>query len=405
MKILLCHNYYQHPGGEDSVYLAERDLLTHFGHQVQEYIRRNEEVHVDGCWSKVSLGLQTIWADQSSREIRTLLKREKPDIVHFHNTFPLISPAAYYPCRDAGVPVIQTVQNYRLVCPAASLYRNGHPCRECLDHSLWRGVQHKCYRQSRSVTGTVALMLAFHRWRQTWSEMVDRYIVTTEFVRNKLVEGGLPAEKITVKTNFIFPDPGMREGTGEYALCVSRLVPEKGVRTVLEAFKRMPNTIPLRIVGDGPLRSELEAQRNGQNLSNVRFEGWLPRQRGLESMSGARFLISASEWFEPFGMNIVEAFACGVPVITSSSGGPQEIVEAGRTGMHFRAGDPDDLAVKVQWAWGHPVEMEAMGKAARAEYEAKYSGERNYQLLMKIYDETWSIRRARSDSIALTKER
>lgn len=404
MKVLVCHNYYQHPGGEDCAYLAERDLLTHFGHQVLEYIRRNEEIRVDGLLSKVSLGLQTIWADQSVREIRALLQRERPDIVHFHNTLPLISPAAYYPCRDAGVPVIQTVQNYRFVCPAATLYRNGRPCRECLDHSLWRGVQYKCYRESRSVTAAVALMLAFHRWRQTFSEMVDRYIVASEFVRSKLVEGGLPAEKITVKPNFIFPDPGMRQRTGEYALCVSRLVPEKGVRTLLKAFQRLPNTIPLRIVGDGPSRSELEAHKRGQNLSSVRFEGRLPRQRELESMGGARFLISASEWFEPFGMNIIEAFACGVPVITSSSGAPQEIVEDGRTGMHFTAGDPDDLAVKVRWAWGHPLEMEAMGKAARAEYEAKYSAERNHQLLMKIYDETRNSRRPQSDTTAASRE-
>jgi glycosyltransferase involved in cell wall biosynthesis len=396
MRVLFCHNYYQHPGGEDSAYLAERDLLKHFGHQVQEYLRRNQEIRVDGFLSKASLGLQTIWADQSVREIRSILQREKLDIVHFHNTVPLISPAAYYPCREAGVPVIQTVQNYRLVCPAATLYRSGRPCRECLDHSLWRGVQHKCYRNSRSVTATVALMLAFHRWRRTWTEMVDRYIVPTEFVSGKLVEAGLPAEKITVKTNFIYPDPGMRAGRGEFALCVSRLVPEKGVHTLLDAFKCLPDTIPLRIVGNGPLRSELNERRNRENLTNVHFEGWLPRKRVLDMVAGARFLISPSEWFEPFGINIIEAFACGVPVIASRLGGPSEIVEDGKTGMHFTPADPTDLAAKVRWAWEHTGEMEMMGKAARAEYEAKYAADRNYQLLMKIYNEARSSRSGES---------
>ena len=394
MKILLCHNYYRHPGGEDSAYLAERELLTHFGHQVLEYVRRNEEIRDDGFLSKVKLGLQTIWGDGSISELRNLLHQEKPDIVHFHNTFPLISPGAYYSFHEARVPVIQTVQNYRLACPAAILYRNGHTCRECLDHSLWRGVLHKCYHQSHPATAAVALMLAFHRLRQTWNEMVDRYVVPTEFVRGKLAEAGLPAEKISVKPNFVSPDPGMRAGTGEYALLVSRLVPEKGVRTLLESFKRLPNTIPLRIVGDGPLRSELEEKKDRENLASVRFEGWLSRQRVLEMIAGARFLISPSEWFEPFGINIIEAFACGVPVITSRLGGPSEIVEDGRTGIHFTGADPGDLAAKVQWAWGHPLEMEMMGKAARAEYETKYAATRNYRLLMKIYDKTMSSQRA-----------
>lgn len=394
MKALLCHNYYQQPGGEDSAYLAERELLLAFGHQVLDYVRRNEEIHVDGFFSKARLGLQTIWAEQSVEDIRVLLQRECPDIIHFHNTFPLISPGAYYACRDAGVPVVQTVQNYRMLCPAASLYRDGGVCRECMDSGLWRGVQHKCYRQSRSATAAVAVMLAFHRWRQTWTETVDRYIAPTEFVRSKLVEGGLPAEKISVKTNFVYPDPGTRTGRGEYAIHVSRLVPEKGVRTLLEAFKLLSNTIPLRIVGDGPLRSELEEKKNRENLSSICFEGWLPRQRGLERIADARFLVSPSEWFEPFGINIIEAFACGVPVIASRLGGPSEIVEDGRTGLHFTPGDPDDLAAKVQWAWGHTREMEVMGKAARVEYEAKYAAERNYELLMKIYDETRNSRQA-----------
>ncbi len=224
--------------------------------------------------------------------------------------------------------------------------------------------------------------------------MVDRYVVPTEFVRGKLAEAGLPAEKISVKPNFVSPDPGMRAGIGDYALLVSRLVPEKGVRTLLESFKRLPNTIPLRIVGDGPLRSELEEKKDRENLASVRFEGWLSRQRVLEMIAGARFLISPSEWFEPFGINIIEAFACGVPVITSRLGGPSEIVEDGRTGIHFTGADPGDLAAKVQWAWGHPLEMEMMGKAARAEYETKYAATRNYRLLMKIYDKTMSSQRA-----------
>jgi len=392
MKVLLCHNYYQHPGGEDSEYTAQKELLTSFGHQVVEYTRGNDEILLDGFLSSARLGLRSTWADDTVREIRTILQREKPDLVHFHNTFPLVSPGSYYPCRDAGVPVIQTLQNYRLFCPAANFYRNGSSCTECVDRSLWRGIQHKCYRQSRPATAAVALMVAFHRWRRTWTEMVDTYVVPTHSVRRKVVEWGLPAEKISVKPNLVYPDPGMRATAGEYALFVGRLVPEKGVRTLLQSLRILENAVPVRIVGGGPLRSELEEQKHRDNLSSVRFEGWLPRQRVLEVIGSARFLIFPSEWLEPFGMSIVEAFACGVPVIASRLGAPAEIVEDGKTGVLFSAGNSADLACKIAWAFGHPKEMLLMGQAARAEYENKYAAEKNYQQLMKIYGQTKDLR-------------
>ncbi len=384
-KVLLVHNRYQQRGGEDSVMQAEKALLSAAGHEVAEYSRHNDEIVNYGLWQKATLAPRTVWAWDSYRQLKTLLQTEKPDLAHFHNTFPLISPAAYEACREAGVPVVQTLHNYRLFCPAATFFRDGQVCEECVQHSLWRGIRYGCYRNSRPATATVALMLAVHRRRRTWTRQVDCYVALTEFSRRKFIEAGLPAERIVVKPNFVHPDPRARNDRGEYALFVGRLSPEKGLRTLLHAWQRLRDRVPLRIVGDGPLRSELEAGASCRGLSNISFEGRLPRDRTLKAMKGARFLVFPSEWYECFPVTIVEAFACGVPVVASRLGAMEEIVGDGRTGLHFTPGDSDDLAAKVEWAWTHPERMEEMGREARAEYEAKYTAERNYQMLMDIY--------------------
>jgi glycosyltransferase involved in cell wall biosynthesis len=238
-------------------------------------------------------------------------------------------------------------------------------------------------------------MLAVHRWLGTWMHLVDCYIALTEFSRKKFIEAGLPAEKISLKPNFVHPDPGAREGTGEYALFVGRLSHEKGPQTLLAAWKLLGSRIPLMLVGDGPLTAQLAAEATRRCLDNVSFRGRLTRGETCQAIKGAGFLVLPSECYETFGLGMVEAFACGVPVICSRLGAMQEIVEDGRTGLHFRPGDPEDMAAKVEWAWTHQKEMEAMGRAARAEYEAKYTAERNHQMLMKIYEQAITNHKAR----------
>ena len=392
MKILLVHNRYQQPGGEDTSALTEEGVLRAAGHGVVEYVRRNDEIKDYGLGSKATLPPRTIWGWDSYREIKTLLARERPDLAHFHNTFPLISPAAYYACREAGVPVVQTLHNYRLLCPAAAFLRRGSVCEECLDHGLWRGVLHGCYHNSRAETSAVALMLAVHRWLGTWTRLVDCYIALTEFGRQKFIEGGFPAEKIRVKPTLVHPDPGAREGRGEYVLFVGRLSEEKGLRTLLTAWGRLSDCIPLEIVGDGPLRPSLQNEAQRRMMRSIQFRGWMSRDRTVAATKQACFLVFPSEWYEGFPRAIAEALACGVPVICSRLGAMEEIVEDGRTGLHFTPGNADDLAAKVDWAWTHPKEMEAMGRAARAEYETKYTAERNYLMLMEIYQKVLGAR-------------
>jgi glycosyltransferase involved in cell wall biosynthesis len=403
LKVLLVHNRYRQLGGEDGVFFAERELLAGAGHHVIEYTRHSDEIVLNGLAGRARLGVETVWSRKAYGELRALLAHEKPDVAHFHNLVPLISPSALHACRDAGIPTVRTLHNYQLFCPAGIFYRAGHVCEECVDHSLLRSVRYGCYRQDRAATTAVASMLAFHRWRGTWDETVDLYIALTEFSRRKFLAAGLAPERIAVKPNFVAPDPGEKTTPGEYALFAGRLVPEKGVGTLLAAWERLGAPVPLRIIGEGALRSMVEAASLRPSKSLVRFAGGLLRPDVQAAMKRAHFLVFPSEWYECFPLVIVEAFACGLPVIASRMGAMEEIVEDGRTGLHFTPGDAEDLAAKAEWAWAHPSEMEEMGRAARAEYEAKYTAARNYRTLMRIYEQALSSRRAEADTCITPK--
>ena len=387
LRILLVHNSYQQPGGEDVVFEQERQLLERHGHHVITYTRSNRELESLSVFARLEAVGNLVSAGDSKREVARILQTERPDLVHVHNTFLMISPSIYEACQDAQVPVVQTLHNYRLFCPAMFCFRDGHICEECREHSLLHGVWHGCYHNSLSATAAVALMLQVHRSRGTWTEAINGYIALTEFSRNKFIAAGLPAQKVHVKPNFVDPDPGVRNADGEYALFAGRLSPEKGVSTLVAAWKKLTAEVPLLIAGDGPLRRELEAEVAKSNLRRVTFLGRLGASVTRAAMKKAAFLIVPSVWYEGFPMVIAEAFASGVPVLGSRLGSIQEVVAHGRTGIHFTAGDPTDLAEKVDWAWNHPSELRAMGREARLEYESRYAAERNYSLLTEIYSQ------------------
>jgi glycosyltransferase involved in cell wall biosynthesis len=387
MKILLVHNSYQHHGGEDVVFRAEKNLLAAAGQQIITYTRNNQEIEDYNFFQKAYLARRAVWADDTLREMRTLIASDRPDVAHFHNTFPLVSPSAYFACCESGVPVVQTLHNPRLLCPAATLYRNGAVCEDCsTTKARWPGVLHGCYRESRLQTAAVAAMLAIHRRLHTWEKLVDRYIVSTDFFARKFIASGLPARKISIKPHFAIRNRQPNCANREYALFVGRLAPEKGVLTLLNAWKSV-GPIPLKIRGDGPLFPQLRAAAIEHSLPIE----WLPRlseENLIHVFEGARFLVWPSEGlYETFGLVAVEAFACGIPVIASNLGAMAEVVRDGEIGLHFESGNATDLATTVAWAWNHPAEMHAMGLAARAEYESKYTAQRNYEMLMNIYSE------------------
>nr|WP_237182009.1 glycosyltransferase [Rhodothermus bifroesti] len=326
----------------------------------------------------------TVWNGEAYQNFRALIREKRPQVVHIHNTFPLASPAVIHAAKAEKLPVVMTLHNYRLLCVNALFFRQGRVCEDCLGHLPWRGVVHGCYRDSRAASAVVAGMLTFHRLLGTW-DMVDRYIVLTEFSRQKFIRAGFPPEKLVVKPNFVHPDPGVGAGKGGYALFVGRLSPEKGVGTLLKAWESLGGRVPLKIVGDGPLAQEV-------SLTTQRIQGveWLGR-KDLEEvyalMGDAAFLVFPSEWYEGFPRVIAEAFAKGLPILVTAVGSQGSIIDDGRTGLLFCPGDPEDLAAKVEWLLAHPRDLARMRQEARAEYEAKYTAERNYQMLMEIYQQ------------------
>jgi glycosyltransferase involved in cell wall biosynthesis len=388
VRIVLVHNAYQHPGGEDIVFEQEQRLLERAGNEVIVYRRSNQEIQTLALLERFALLKRSIWSDITERDFTQLLARVNPDLVHVHNTFPMISPSIYGVCDARGIPVVQTLHNFRLMCPSGAFSRDGKVCEECVDRGLWRGVYHGCYRDSRPVSASVALMLSLHRWWGTWTKLITCYIALTEFNRGKFITAGLPADKIVVKPNFVDPDPGPRQTTGRHAIYIGRLAPEKDVSTLLRAWARVPNPPSLHIVGDGPERKHLERLTDQFGLSSVTFRGHLSRETTIAALKEACFVVVPSGSYESFPMCIAEAFACGIPVLCSRLGAMQELVSDGVTGLHFAAGDPVDLARKIEWAFEHDQALARMGLAARLEYETRYTAQRNYDHLMNIYEQT-----------------
>ena len=380
MRVLIVHNHYQQPGGEDRVVAAEGALLEAHGHAVERFTAHNDDVE---DMNALTLGAATIWNHRTYRALRERIERTSPDVVHVHNTLPLISPAVYYAARHAGRPVVQTLHNYRLLCPSALLLRDGAVCTDCVGRRVaWPSVAHACYRDSRAATGTIATMLAAHHALGTWHRHVDVYIALTEIARRLFVDGGLPEDKIHVKPHFVAPDPGMGAGEGGYALFVGRLSEEKGLSTLLDAWSGETLRRPLRIVGGGPLAPQVAAA--GRQRAAV---SWLGRRSADEVaalMRAAAFLVMPSECYETFGRVVIEAYAAGTPVVVADGGAPAELVEPGRTGLLFRRGDAADLARQA-----HSLTPEAllpMRAAARRAYEQRYTAERNLDRLLQLYD-------------------
>jgi glycosyltransferase involved in cell wall biosynthesis len=380
MRILAAHNHYQRPGGEDVVFQLETALLEAHGEEVVRYTADNRSVDSS---SRIGLAVKTVWNQTAWREVRTLIRRTRPDVLHVHNTLPLISPSIYSAAHAEGVPVVQTLHNFRLLCPGSLFLRDGHTCEDCLDtRTCWPGVVHGCYRGSRAATAVVAAMLGTHALAGTWHHGVDRYIALSEFVKRKFVAAGWPEEKFAVKPNFIDRDPGLGTVRDGSALFVGRLSPEKGLQTLLAAIRRLPDPPLLKIVGDGPL---MPADPNAD--PGVRWIGHQTRDRVVELMQAASLLVVPSESYETSPLAIIEAFATGLPVIATRLGTMGEMVTEGVTGLLYTLRDASDLAGTIGWAQSHPADMQEMARRARMEFERKYTPERHYERLIEIYCE------------------
>jgi glycosyltransferase involved in cell wall biosynthesis len=382
VNILFVHNFYQQAGGEDLAYADEAALFEANGHRVVKFSVHNDSVRELGL---VSLGAKTLWNSETHHEIRDIIRAEHIDVCHFHNTFPLISPAAYYAAASENVPVVQTLHNYRLICLNHSFYRDGKVCEDCLGKSIpWPGVMHSCYRDSVSASTAVASMLMLHRTLGTWKKMVQVYIALTKFSRDKFVEAGFPSDRMVVKRNFLRHDPGKGAGDGGYALFIGRLVKEKGINTLLSAWQQIGARIPLKIVGGGPL-GDMVSEASGV-VPGVTRMGRVSDEELDRLLGAASMLIFPSEWYEGLPRTIIESYAKGTPVIAGRIGSLIDAVIPGQTGLHFNPGDPSDLVRQVAWAIDHPDELRAMRHQARQHFDENYTAASNYPEMLRIYE-------------------
>jgi glycosyltransferase involved in cell wall biosynthesis len=382
MEILIAHNFYKNAGGENACVAAELAMLQAHGHRVTQYCVSNDAIDTMGC---LDVACRTVWSRPAFRDLRELFQRHRPKIAHFHNTFPLISPSAYYAARAENVRVVQTMHNFRLSCANGLLLRKGRICEDCLGRSApWLGVARKCYRESWVASAGVASMVAAHRALGTWWNAVDVYIALTEFSRRKLIEGGLPADRIAVKPNFAYPDPVPGVGSGGYVAFVGRLSQEKGLDTLLNAWRLLDGVPPLKIAGDGPMAAAF--RKASAEDASVEFLGTIPMEETLALIGEAAVLVLTSQCYENFPRVVLEAFAKGTPVIVPKLGAMAEIVDDGRTGLHFEPGDAADLAAKLKHILASPLELARMRRAAREKFDQNFTAESNYKTLIAIYE-------------------
>ncbi len=404
MKILLAHNFYgsSAPSGENAVYLAERDLLRRHGHEVLEFTRHSDEIRGQGAWGVSKGALATPWNPFSAARLRRVLIEERPEVMHVHNFFPLLSPAIFPAATGFPVARILTLHNYRLFCAAGIPERGGVSCTDCLKSgSTLPALRRGCYRQSRLATLPMAAMIALHRLLGTWRRSVDAFIALTDFQKETMAAAGLPAERIMVKPHFYAdPPPSLPWRAREpKAVYLGRLGDYKGVHILLEAWRRWGKEAPLlEVIGAGPERERLERTAQAAGLPVI-FTGQLEFAKAQSRLAAARLLVLPSLSFEGFPMAIREAFALGVPVAGARLGSIPCIVQHGVNGVLFAAGDAGDLLEQVRAAWRTPARLESMAQGAQASFQANYTAEANYRQLMTIY------RQAKSDRAAPAPEK
>ncbi|QHT71625.1 glycosyltransferase family 4 protein [Rhodocytophaga rosea] len=384
MRILLIHNKYQQKGGEDVVFGAEGELMASHGHTVERLLFDNSQIK--SAKDVILSGIGSVYNVQSANRVDAVIRFFQPDIIHVHNFFPLASPAVFFVAAKFGVPVIVTLHNYRLICPSYSLYYDGKIYEKSIHKvfpidAILKGV----YRESKIQTASTVLMTGIHKLTGTWKNKVDRYIVLTEFAKNKFLDSSLqvPTEQLIVKPNFT-DDLGIGEEQREnFFLFIGRLTGEKGIQTVLDAAATGKFT--LKIIGDGPLKETVESY--AARYPNILYAGFQQKPFIISELKKCRALVFPSVWYEGFPMTILEAFSTGTPVITSKLGGMAEIVDDLQNGLHFLPGNSADLVDKIQVLSADAKLSIQLGKQARQDYLDKYTPEKNYTLLLSIYEQ------------------
>lgn len=381
-RVLQVHTRYRQAGGEDEVVAAEKRLLEDAGVEVRQVIFDNADLREsESLAGDLRLAASAIWSRSAERRVRAALAAHRPQVMHVHNTFTAASPSVYAASAAQRIPVVQTLHNYRFVCPVATAFRDGHVCTDCVGRSVpWPSVAHACIRGSRPQSLVVAATITIHRARGTFRHGIAAYLALTEFQRQLMIDGGLPAHHIRVVPNFLEPDPGPGSDSRAGLLFVGRLAPEKGIPVLLEAARIVPGIV--RVAGTGPL---IRMAEQADAAGDVAYLGSLARSSVVEQLRQSIALVLPSVWFEGFPLVVLEAFASGTPVIASRIGSLAEVIEDGRTGLLAEPHDAADLADKIQWALDHQGEMRLMGVNARMRYETQFRGRTHLTALLEAY--------------------
>ncbi len=384
IKILLVHNRYKQYGGEDATFEAERTLLESRGNMVKTLIFSNNEI--DGLFSKIKTGVQLFYNFKSASLVKKAILDFKPDVIHVHNFFYSASPSIFYAAKKLQIPVVVTLQNYRLICSGSLLLRDLKPCRICIGQKFpLAGIKHKCHRGSVIETANLTFMTGIHKLMNTWETKIDRYIAVTKFAKEIYVNSSLKLtpEKVMVKPNSVSDIECETMGDRDSNfLFVGRLSEEKGIEVLLKAFSN--SDCRIEIIGDGPLRSSVEEAASAN--SNITYHGYKDRIFILSKLRKCRALIMPSIWYECLPITILEAFSTGTPIIISDIENLNEIVTDGYNGIHFRTNDANDLLDKMHRFVRDHDKYHSFYKNSRQTYLSKYTPDVNYKNLITIYN-------------------
>ena len=389
MKVLVVHNQYFEFGGEDIVVENTVRLLQKYGHDVVMYIHSNREIREFSILEKVKFAIHdVVWSKKTYREMKILIQKEKPDIVHTHNIFVLISPSVYDACHDMGVPVVHTFHNYRVFCANGNFFRNGRVCLDCISGKYSSALVHRCWRNSFLITATFIRMLRIHSRRRTFQNKVDAFIALTDFGKKLFVQGGIPAEKIHICSNFVDVKRQEDRDIGDFAVFAGRLVQHKGIFTLVKAFEKIPHC-RLVIIGDGPAFNDLKKMT--KNMEHIQLVGRLSYIATMECLKKASLMVFPSEWYEGAPLIVIESLAYGIPVLISDVAFRGVGISANSCGLEFAAGNSDDLARKAERLMSDRATLRQMGRNARKLYEENYTPDKSYQALMRVYSELTSV--------------
>jgi len=389
-RVAFVHNRYRsaQPSGENTAVKHEIELLRDAGHEVHTYCRSSDEIAGFPLTAKAALPLRVVWSREDQQQLDSFLLEKSPDVIHVHNTFPLISPVVFRVAAAHNIPVVATLHNFRLACVNAQLFRDGRPCELCVGRGPWQGVVHRCYRGSFAASVPIASSIAFHRSTGTWRRGASRFISLSHFARSRLIASGLPDHRTDVLPNFV-PGPAVqRSGPGDYFMFLGRITVEKGPDLLAAAWSNELGR--LLFVGEGPMRAELQAAL-ADRRDSVSFLGPQPYNRCMELLANARGLVVPSRWYEGSPMVIAEAYARGVPVIGPRLGAFPEFVEDGGSGLLFEPDSPASLRDCIT-ALRDPDVALKLGAGARQVFDRTFTAEHHYRQLMDTY------RRVRDDA-------